>query len=514
MKQFSVGTRPNTVEVYVHNYHQHFQQTLERMSISQRVKEVHKAASDNIKKAMEGYREKVGEVEKEYLNLLMESSMPLEVAKERYKGLYIDNLYDGDTPIKKAINMFVDMSPDTIGSLQKIMTKYADQGGKKPLSKKQAMSHVLDYSRTATKKIGDLITNIDEERVRASHNDFTKTNKKAIKKRKQNIEKLINEISGDDKELAKKLSGVKTIKELQKLMGSIRKTYLGEVFEPLVGMYLNDFHALYLAEMSQLSDKKTPGVSYTLVGDVRGSKKDNIYTTDFLSKLGDMTIGVDVKSGAHLYSKSTQSVGSQYNLIANILLDNTKFKDFFGNLNASDPDLLKEIAYILTNMTVFQQAGIQLEQTEKITELESSLKFLTMLTGIMDFLMTYVKTFNNIYRQQILIIAGKEVFFLTDLIDMLISMVQQLKFGDSRLFGSFGEYKAETTGRIDLNAHENLLGEKREVMAKDKIKYAALFSHLRSGTMKSIATTALERTTTIKIAFNPRQQFKKVGSIK
>jgi hypothetical protein len=512
MKTFSVGPTPSTVEVYVHNYHEHFEKTLERMTISNRIKAVHTTATKNIKQAMEKYKEKVAVIEKQYLNLLMNNNLPLEVAKERYKRLYIQNVEKGDTPISKTINMFTQMSPDTVRSLKKTIEKYT--GTTKPLTKKQALSQMLFYSQDAIKKIGDLINAIDEERMRASHKDFSETNIEAVQKRKKHIENLSALIAKDDQGLAKELKEVDTIGDLQKIIGKIRKRYLGEVFEPLVGLYLNDFQRMMARGMVEITGKKIPGVSYTLVGDIRGELKDSVYTTDVITKMGTMKIGVDVKSGSHLYSKSTQSVGSQYKLIANILLDNTQFKEFFGNLNTSDPDLLKEIAYILVNMTVFQQADVGLEQSENIVEIEKGLKFLTMLTGIMDFLMEYVKTFDNIYRKQILIIAGKDVFFLTDLIDMLISMVQQLKFGSGSLFGGFTEYKAETTGRIDLNAHKHLLKEKREVMAKDKIKYAALLSHLRGGTMKKIAQTALERTTKVRISFNPSQQFKKVGSIK
>jgi len=507
MKQFSVGATPSTVEVYVHNYHEHFQQTIERMSIAERVQSVHIQASTNIQKAMQDYRKTVGDVEQDYLNLVMGPG----ATKEDYRKMYLQNTKLGDSKVKEVVNMFTEMSPGDLNSLKKTMENY--KKSTTTFTRQEALSHVLDYSQEATKSIGDLISTISEENMRASHKDFSETNVEAIKKRKKLAADIAEELGNENSALAQKLKTVKTLGQLKSYMTDIRKHYLGEVFEILVAMNLGDFHRMFVGEMMKLKDKKIPGMSFTIVGDVRDAKKDDLFTTDFITRLGAMKIGVDVKSSSHLYGKSTQSVGSQYTLMANILLDKTKFKDFFGNLNASDPELLKEIAYILTNMTVFQQTGDALKVTDKVKQLEESLKFLTMLTGIMDFLMTYVKTFNNIYRKQILVIAGNDVFFLTDLIDMLISMVQQLKFGDKRLFGSFTEYKAETTGRVDLNAHKNLLGEKREVMAKDTIKYAALFSHLRSGTMKTIATTALERTTKISIRFNPSQQFKKVGSI-
>jgi hypothetical protein len=243
-----------------------------------------------------------------------------------------------------------------------------------------------------------------------------------------------------------------------------------------------------------------------LTGDM-GTEKVGV--TDLVVKIGNMNVGVDVKSSAKLYTKSTQGSGYGYELSAQILLGKGGLTEFFGNLGGQDPDLMKKIAYILVNMSIFEKVE-GLKDPGKKDEAYKAMRSIVMMAAILDFLKKYIEEFDNLYRKQIVIMAGNQVYFLTDLIDMIIYMIVKIKSTSSSNYGSFAYIASKKDESVNVGEHKNLLAKKREVMKNNPVKYEVLYTRLGKSEMKKFVAPALRRTMQVRLALPLSATFAKI----
>jgi hypothetical protein len=289
-------------------------------------------------------------------------------------------------------------------------------------------------------------------------------------------------------------------------MTNLRFQHLGIMLEPLAGMFLTNFHNKTEDGLQKIVKNKEQNVTMQLTGDMGTSK---VGVTDLVLMLGDMNVGVDVKSSAKLYTKSTQGSGYGYELTAQILLGEGGLTDFFGNLGGQDPELMKKIAYILVNMSIFEVTE-GLKDPGKKEEAYRSMRSLVMMGAIVDFIRKYIQEFDNKYRKQILIMAGNQVYFLTELIDMLVYMIKKIKSASGSAYGSFAYITSKRDESVNVGEHKNLLGKKREVMKNNSVRYETLFNSLGRSEMKKFVAPALRRTMQVRLALPLSATFAKI----
>lgn len=494
MGQFRVGTQVEQVEVYVHNYQEYFLRTVQKMRIAQEAQASVNTVGSNLQKAVEGYKIKIEEVENEYIRLSGFKD------KKEYRAAFMKRTENLNDEVAAALNDYVYMSPDNYKELQ----AYLERSTGKPMTRKEAKAEIARRLSPLINSMGEVMTQVAKEQQKIQKNDFTETNTEALKKRRQAKNNAAKKVA--DKGLAKKLVETRTIKEFRRYMTNLRFQHLGIMLEPLAGMFLTNFHNKTEDGLQKIVKNKEQNVTMQLTGDMGTSK---VGVTDLVLMLGDMNVGVDVKSSAKLYTKSTQGSGYGYELTAQILLGEGGLTDFFGNLGGQDPELMKKIAYILVNMSIFEVTE-GLKDPGKKEEAYRSMRSLVMMGAIVDFIRKYIQEFDNKYRKQILIMAGNQVYFLTELIDMLVYMIKKIKSASGSAYGSFAYITSKRDESVNVGEHKNLLGKKREVMKNNSVRYETLFNSLGRSEMKKFVAPALRRTMQVRLALPLSATFAKI----
>jgi len=483
MDNFKVGTKIEQVEVYVHNYEEYFLQTVMKMNIAEEAQKSLSKVSKNLQNGIKKYRSKVSKVEEAYLK---ESGYK---TKDKYREEVIKYSNKEDSEINRLLNDYTMLSPDNLKSLQ----QYVQELNKPLPTRAEAKQEISKRLEPLIKNLGIIIKSLIEEKKQVSGGQFDKTNMDALRKRKQAQKDAAAKVSSED--LASQIANAKTLPQLRKIIGKLRYEHLGIMFEPLAGLFLENFHANGKKQLEELTNNPGPKVQMRLTGDM-GTKK--VGTTDLVLITKTMNIGVDVKSSARMYVKGTQKQGYGYELTSQILLGNGGLNKFFGNLGGEDPELLKKIAYIIVNMNIFNNVSA-IKETRQFSDAYNAMRSMVVVAGLLDFLKVYIEKFDNIYRKQILIMAGKEVYFLTDLMDMLIYMVDSTKSISKSQFGTFYNVATKSSPTANVGKHANLLDKKREVMINGKVTYEFLFNRLGAKEMKELVAPALKQSMQVRL---------------
>jgi len=494
MSQFKVGSKISQVEVYVHNYQEYFLRTVERMRIAEQAQASVNAVGSNLEQRVKKYKTIIKEVEDQYIRLAGFKN------KKEYRAAFINKTENLNDEVSVLVNDYVNLSPDNLKSLQ----AYIERGTGKQLSRKEALAEISKRLPTLVQGMGEVMSLVAAEQQKIQKNDFTETNAEALKRRRQEKQKISAKIAKED--LVNKLGSARTLKEYRPLMTDLRFQHLGIMFEPLAGIFLANFHNKTQEGFETMTNKKISNVTMQLTGDMG---TDKVGVTDLVLKIGDMVVGVDVKSSAKLYTKSTQRSGYGYELTSEILLGKGGMTKFFGNLGGQDPELMKKLAYILVNMSIFEKVE-GLKDPGKKTEAYKAMRSIVMMGALVDFMKSYIEKFDNMYRKQILIMAGNQVYFLTELIDMLVYMIQKIKSTSSSNYGGFAYLASKKDESVNVGEHKNLLAKKREVMKNNPIKYEILFNRLGRNEMKKFVGPALRRTMQVRLALPLSATFSKI----
>lgn len=494
MDQFKVGTNVEQVEVYVHNYQEYFLRTVERMKIAADAQASVNAVGSNLEKAVEGYKTTIEKIEDEYIKLSGFKN------KKQYREAFMKRTENLSDEVTKTLKDYVMLSPENLKSLQ----AYTEKTTGKPMSRKEAKAEIARRLPNLIKNMGEVMTQVAKEQQKIQNNDFTETNREALLKRRKAKQAAAKKVA--DEKLTKKLIDTRNMKEFRKQVASLRFQHLGIMFEPLAGMFLANFHNKTEEGLQKIIDGKKQNVTMQLTGDMGTNK---VGVSDLALDLGELVVGVDVKSSAKLYTKSTQKGGYGYELTSQILLGEGGITQFFGNLGGQDPELLKKIAYILVNMAIFEKVE-GLKDPGKKEEGYRAMRSIVMMAAIVDFMKSYIKKFDNMYRKQILIMAGDQVYFLTELIDMLVYMIQKIKSTSGSAYGGFAYIASKKDESVNVGEHKNLLAKKREVMKNNSVKYETLFSALGRSEMKKFVAPALRRTMQVRLALPLSATFAKL----
>jgi hypothetical protein len=494
MKKFKVGTKVEQVEVYVHNYQEYFLRTVERISIAKEAQASINNVASNLESAVKKYQTKIEKVENKYIKLSGFKD------KESYRAQFIDKMENLNDEVSSLIKDYVNLSPDSLKSLKAYMEK--STGIK--MTQAQALKKIKTRLEPTIKLMGTAMSLVAREQQKIQNNDFTETNAAALEKRKKEKDKALAKVA--DSELISKIQNAKTLKDYRPFITDLRYQHLGIIFEPLAGLFLTQFHNKTQNDLEKTTNKKMSNVTMQLTGDMGTGK---VGVTDLVLHIADMVVGVDVKSSAKLYTKSTQRSGFGYELTSEILLGKGGLTKFFGDLGGEDPELMKKIAYMLVNMSIFEKVE-GLKDPGKKEEAYKAMKSLVMMGAIIDFMKKYIKEFDNKYRKQILVMAGDQVYFLTDLINMLVYMIRQMKSTSAVNYGSFAYFKSKKDESVNVGQHKNLLAKKREVMQNNPVKYEVLFNHLGKNEMKKFVAPALRRTMQVRLALPLSSSFSKI----
>jgi hypothetical protein len=494
MGQFKVGTKIEQVEVYVHNYQEYFLRTVQRMKIAEEAQASVNQVASNLEKAIKKHKTKIQEVEDQYIKLSGFKD------KAQYRSAFINKTEDLNDEVSNILNDYVNLSPNNIDAIRASIEKSTNM----KLTRKQAKARIAATLPKLIEDMGKVIKIVSTEQQKIQKNDFTETSIDALNRREEAKKKAVERVVKE--ELVLKLKNTKTLAQFRSHVADIRFQHLGIMFEPLAGIFLQNFHNHSQAGFEKMTNKKTQNVTMQLTGDM-GTEKVGV--TDLVIHLGDMTVGVDVKSSAKLYTKSTQRSGYGYELTAEILLGKGGLTEFFGNLGGKDPELMKKIAYMIVNMSIFEKVE-GLKDPGKKTEAYRAMQSIVMMGAIVDFMKKYISEFDNIYRKQILIMAGNQVYFLTELIDMLVYMIQKIKSTSGSNYGGFAYIASKKDDSVNVGEHKNLLGKKREVMKNNPVRYEILFSRLGRTEMKKFVAPALRRTMQVRLALPLSATFSKI----
>jgi hypothetical protein len=277
---------------------------------------------------------------------------------------------------------------------------------------------------------------------------------------------------------------------------------LGVAFEPVAGMALSIFNDF----LSNKFNAKALSGKKRISGD---SDRDSQYTTDINVQVGEINVGIDIKSQSAIYLKSIQRQAYANEILAAMFLgqggfseleafDNTTGISLGGLVKGGEAELFKKLTYILANSSVFAQDGGKLKEVD---EAERSLRSILIIGGFVDFIVTYLSKAINTSRSQILLFTGEKLIFTSDFITRLVDMVQKINPENMRsLYGMNITVEDNKQSEIAEGLKTNLLEQKLKLIQKGTDTYEALFANpeLRKS-MQTITSKALQRTMTINI---------------
>ena len=161
---------------------------------------------------------------------------------------------------------------------------------------------------------------------------------------------------------------------------------------------------------------------------------DGIYgTTDIIFSVGKLKIGYDVKSSRELYMKTYSGQGALFDFVKQSLLGELPYKLFDGSI-AGGTDILDLFAYGIVNASamvamdskgVYVDSGSELNMAFINNNLMIPLQRIGILSATVKFIDEYLGTFSNNLRDQIVILMGDNVIFLTDFLIHIKKLIAQ-----------------------------------------------------------------------------------------
>lgn len=519
MSEFIVSANVDQVEVYVHNRYEHFKRTISRMSISKQVQ----TSINQVKLNLEGkIQKKLSEVIRQEKKYLMSIGL---ISKEKYYEEFSTYKTTPTNDIMQVFYNFTDLSASNYAELEKIYARRfieevdLQKGTGVQSRRREALGRIR---QDIVKKNQAFMDSSEEflENLLKEYANFTQygeeANPQALNKRIEAMKTTWKAMTNSN------AAPPKTLNEAKTQAGKLRKTTkesagLGVSFEPVAGLvfgmfndYLNDeFNA---KRFSGKAGKKR------IVAD---KNKDKQYTTDISVQVGEITVGIDIKSQSAIYLKDIERQAYANEVLAAMFLGEGGFSQMRGlnieegmNFGAlipnTDADFFKKLVYVLVNSSVFESDGGKLKQTD---EVEKALRSILIIGGFIDFIATYLSKALNDSRSQILLFTGEKLIFTSDFIGRLVEMVKGINTENmGNLYGMRINMSDNEKSKIASNLKTDLLEQKLSLIRKNVNTYESLFrnAELRQS-MQTITSKALQKTMTIHITAPIGTLFKGLG---
>lgn len=506
MGLFKVGPQVNDVEVYVHNYYEHFKRTVSRMDIKFRIANTVVNIKNNLRTSVAGISGEIIKHEQRYLSIFNMNS------KDDYFKEYSDFKNNSKDEVVDAMFDFVDISANSLKEIEAIFVRRYGEvvklhgKGSTKADKEYAFKKIQNdikggtFYKNSTAFFKGLLL---EYNIVQKKGALDTTEEALMRRHAAHLSS------------AKKLGlkeAPKTLPQARKLATEARSGTdgFGVAFEVIAGMMISSLNRF----ISGAFPVKQGRVE--LVGDTDYERN---YVTDTTVRVADINVGIDVKSNKVLYKKGTQRQGYGYEILSAIYLGKGGFNNigessmngdtktkFAGVLSQPNPEFLKQLTYILVNGTVFAEEGSGLKITD---EAEQGMRTLFIVGGLVDFIVTYISQATKGGKSQLLLMVGEEIMFTTDFIETMTQMIESIKPETGKMFGI--NYKLLAEGKKNTIAE----GLKTE-MLKSKLvhvrngidTYAELFNKVGSKEMKQITGKALQRSMRISLVIPLREVFK------
>lgn len=501
MSEFKVSSDVSKVEVYVHNRYEHFKRTIARMSISKQVHTTVNQVKKNLESRVTVYLQLVMTEELKYLG-----SIGINSKADYYKE-FSKYKQSGTNEIYKLFYNFTDMSASKYTELEKIYERrfkeevnlHGGTGVKE--RRKQALARIqkdiIEQNEKFMTASDEYLRNLLVEYLNLE-SDGDQASTEALNKRISAMRTTWGQMTNSTEEPPTTLAkAVKRAAQLRKGTGG-----LGVAFEPVAGMALSAFNDF----LSNKFNAKALSGKKRIAGD---SDRDNQYTTDINVQIGEINVGIDIKSQSAIYLKSIQRQAYANEVLAAMFLgeggfselqafDNTTGISLGGLVKGGEAELFKKLTYILSNSSVFAQDGGKLKQVD---EAEQALRSILIIGGFVDFIVTYLSKAINNSRSQILLFTGEKLIFTSDFIMRLVDMVKKINTENMRsLYGMNIAIEDNKQSEIAEGIKTKLLKQKLQLIRTGTDTYQALFANpeLRRS-MQTITSKALQRTMTINI---------------
>lgn len=392
---------------------------------------------------------------------------------EQLKRIYKDSV-NRDLTEDQMVNMIAQTRE--IESFSEMKIKYKDSGSKKEIyarKKKDIQTALNEFE----KKVGAYY-----EFVKNKRND--NINKKTLQKYKKQINKY--------KKILDKttFSGLNTKDEslgLHTFIRELRRELLGNLHEfavATVGYRSQDAISYKTEELIKESFKKGDIQLVGYEGQKIGNKKD-YFTTDYIEKIGTMNVGVDVKSSSEFYIKSYRAGGDFFKFLKNSFGGQSSNHKSLKGFTGGDEQLMKEITYMIVNYRALLSYGIDASSVKR--EIFTVLEGVIMTSALINFIDFYLYTFENKARKQIILNMQKEIFFTSDMFELLLQLVKEYTPNN---YSSIGWASIDTKAKnkmVPIGLMKGLWGDKREAMYDKKSKpenntsfYNYLFSRTKT----------------------------------
>lgn len=507
MKNFTVGAKVNNVRVYAHSFFEHFNQTVQEMEIKSEIAKTVEDIKSNVRQSVSGIGGRVRDHEKKYLKILGFKN------KDQYFEAFANPQVNSD--FFKARDAMFEFTDQSIGSKEdleealvrrfggsaRIGSQAAVKSGKADFTiasgLKKIHQAIISESKPFFQETEKYFKGIMGENAIIANKGVDQTSFDAVVKRQEALRSSIERLKLNK-------TPPKTLKESVSRGGAARGgTYgLGVAYELIAGILVDSIHG----------SARTTVDNIALVGDEdEKGKREKFFTTDATVKLGEMTIGIDVKSNKVLYKKDTRKEGMGYDLLSAIFLGTggsgfaqlgnkggmkgTKIK---GLLSSPNPEFLKQLIYILVNDTVFQSEGKGLSN---VMQANDGLKQLFIIAGMIDFI---VKFISNATKEgehsQLLLLLGEKIIFTSDFIDHIVEMIEGIVAGSGAMYGITYKLLDEGRNNIGEGLKGDLLKEKLMHIRQGSTTYDDIFKKVgNSDNMKGIVSKALNRSMLIKL---------------
>lgn len=290
---------------------------------------------------------------------------------------------------------------------------------------------------------------------------------------------------------------------------------------------------------------KSGGLEFTGQAGQQAGNQEELATTDFIIKLGTINVGYDVKANRETYTHNYG--GKKHNIVkilSNALGDGLQYGAIPAGTKVDQKSYLNIFAYSFVNMLAMDainRGGIDVPNSEKVNQAKMyedlfvPIQRIILVSAVAQFLDNYLGTFSNNKRDQIIILLGDNIIFLSEFLKeiekMIFTLISTGKYdslGYVEISDIRSEIKKVTKKTSLMSLVEDLSNQKTDWILKKKSTlfinaggagtsgtgswYPLIFSDAGiKSKMRDIAEAALGKNIRIRLAFN-FQRLTKPGS--
>ena len=467
---------PQARDIYINTHFQHFQKTVEKSNFKKQAATAFLSIYANINTGVQSKRKHIEQVETDFLKKVYPEMTSAVASRESYRrdvkakmnGISISSNYLDLIDKKSSFSI-----TDAVGK----NFNYVKSQLKEPTKGDSTQTYVQKYMNEKLKilqnyfgelsKFLDSIYKVLDQMATDNPNNYnTPTLLGTMREKAGQIAAMTPDIQIGDETDSKLKEVLDIIKKIQ--TGKItRLSQLGNNFHSKMFNAINQSMYEYVAAAAiaaayyntkNASEKFVIGLikkgKLEMTG-AEGSVADSdLGTTDFILKFGKIKVGYDVKANKETYT--TRRGGEKHNIVTMLsdAIGGSMPHNIVPSTSKVDPKyFLNLFTYTFVNMLTMKEikhGGIKVENAAEVQiskmyqDMFVPIQKVIMVAATARFIDKYLSNYSNSRRQQIIILLGDNILFLSEFLKEVLGLV-------TKMIGAEGYHgKGYGVGYVDI----------------------------------------------------------------